>query len=194
MKMKCKIVDIQHLPNTREYTKFSDNPPDCCLMAGDSHCGIWWKRGQPGAEKYGLIGHYYAKDRESSDTLLKESCRILGQNGCRKVYGPMDGSTWNSYRLVTWSDGSPPFLMEPQNQHEWVDYWLESGFVAAHEYLSTSVSHLNRSDPRLEKARRRLQKSIFTGNHLSSAALKRNWKRCMPSLLQLSRIIFSTQP
>lgn len=91
--------------------------------------------------------------------MLTEACRILRDKGCAAAYGPMDGSTWKSYRFVTWSDGSPPFFMEPQQPPEWPLYWQEAGFVPCHEYISTLVTDLDFSDPRLAKARLRLQQA-----------------------------------
>lgn len=154
--MPIEILDKDHLPSLPEFDGLRRNPPDKCLLAGKSRCGLWFARPGHGEERYGVIGHYWVEDGQQSHRLLTAACDLLRENGCTTVYGPMDGNTWKPYRFVTWSDGSAPFLMEPQNPPEWPGYWIESGFAPRHEYISAVVHDLAAIDPRLVKARVRL--------------------------------------
>lgn len=155
--MENKIVTIDDLPAGPGYDRFRHNPCDICILVENGHCGVWLPQTDDETAPYGVIGHYSAGSSSVSRRLLDSACKILRDKGCQMVYGPMDGNTWKPYRLVTWSDGSPPFLMEPQNPPEWPGFWMESGFVSSHEYISTVVSSLSNTDPRLTKAKKRLR-------------------------------------
>lgn len=154
--MPIEILDKDQLPSVPAFDGLRRNPPDKCLLAGESRCGLWFARTSHSEERYGVIGHYWAEDSRQSQQLLGAACDLLRENGCTTVYGPMDGNTWKPYRFVTWSDGFAPFLMEPQNPPEWPGYWIEAGFAPRHEYISAVVHDLAAIDPRLVKARARL--------------------------------------
>ncbi len=160
--MTVEILSVDQLPKNSELDGFRQNAPDICLISGESRCGVWFAPPSGAGERFAVIGHYFAKDSGQSKKLLAAACNLLTKRGTTKVYGPMNGNTWKPYRFVTWSDGSPPFLMEPQNPPEWPEYWRQSGFVPCHEYISTSVAGLACSDPRLARARKRLQDSGIT--------------------------------
>lgn len=85
----------------------------------------------------GAIGHFEACNEDSAKIVLMEACSKLQEEGEAYVIGPIDGSTWNSYRLVTHSDGSMPFLMEPKYKQGY-SQWLENiGFKPTYQYFST---------------------------------------------------------
>ena len=78
-------------------------------------------------------------DAESGRAFLEETCDALKQDGIEAVVGPMDGSTWGSYRLPVWSDDSPSFLMEPEaGPHDFKAY-QEAGFEIAELHVSASA-------------------------------------------------------
>ncbi len=154
--MSVTVLKSEQLPSSPPFDAFRRTAPDWCLIAGESHCGIWLARAGKGRKQYGMIGHYAARNSQESQRLLHTACGLLQDKGCVAVYGPMNGNTWQSYRFVTWSDGSPPFLMEPHNPPQWPEYWLQAGFAPCHEYISTAVTDLNAADPRLARVRARL--------------------------------------
>jgi hypothetical protein len=51
----------------------------------------------------------------------------------------MSGNTWHSYRFVSESDGSPPFLLEPTNKPHERDIFLAAGFAPIGKYFSARV-------------------------------------------------------
>ena len=160
--MSLKILDTDQLPLVPAFEGFRQNRPDTCLLAGQSRCGVWFGRSDSQGERYGVIGHYWAEDSQQSLQLLTTACDLLRENGCATVYGPMDGNTWKPYRFVTWSDGSPPFLMEPQHPPQWPQFWLEAGFTPRHEYLSTITHDLATRDERLVEVKARLAEAGIT--------------------------------
>jgi len=63
--------------------------------------------------------------------------RSLRAAGCALAAGPVDGDTWHRYRLVTWSDGTPPFSLEPFSPLAAVAAWRGADFTP----LETAVKH-----------------------------------------------------
>lgn len=155
--MTLKIRAVDQLPALPELEKFRRNPPDICLLDGQNHCGLWIASADNAGQCHGFIGHFHGEESRQSQQMLASACDLLRERGCTEVYGPMDGSTWKPYRFVTWSDGSPPFLMEPQNPTQWPQYWVDAGFSPKYEYLSTLIRDLAPADPRLIQARSRLK-------------------------------------
>ncbi|MBM9612801.1 hypothetical protein JWJ90_00715 [Desulfobulbus rhabdoformis] len=185
--MALEILEIDQLPFAPEFNGFRQNPPDKCLIAGESRCGVWFAPEAMLEDAYGVIGHYWAKDSQQSHQLLSTACNLLRESGCATVYGPMNGNTWKAYRFVTWSDGAAPFLMEPENPPEWPGYWLESGFVPRHEYMSTVVRDLAATDPRLVKARTRLMDAGVTWRTIDLS----HFQEELTKVYDLSREAFS---
>lgn len=52
------------------------------------------------------------------------------------VVGPMDGSTWQTYRFVTSGGDQRPFLLEPFDLPYYPDQWLAAGFKPLMHYTS----------------------------------------------------------
>ncbi len=122
-----------------------------------ARCSLWWNRtpsllGHP----TGLIGHYAASDAAAGGLLLAHACRELARRGCRVAVGPIDGSTWRRYRLVTERGGEPSFFLEPDNPDDWPGHFLALGFQPVARYLSAVNSDLGREDPRVDRIAERL--------------------------------------
>ena len=83
----------------------------------------YWVRGRDG-----LIGH--AADADA----IVAACDALRRAGCTRAFGPIEGSTWDAYRLVTSSDGKPVFPGEPTCDD--VATWEAAGFEMAETYHS----------------------------------------------------------
>ena len=62
---------------------------------------------------------------------------MLSSEGFAALLGPMEGDTWHSYRLITESDGSPPFLLEPVSGPHDKSAFETSGFAPVSVYVST---------------------------------------------------------
>ncbi len=132
------------------------------VVAGQSRvlarCALWW-RDTPmlDLQAVGLIGQFWSRDGEASRLLLTEAAAWLAGRGRSLVVGPMDGNTWHAHRLVTWSDGSAPFPLEPQQPAEWVAHWQSAGFAPALHYHSALATPGAGDDPRSERVWRRLR-------------------------------------
>jgi len=107
---------------------------------------LWWREtpsleGVSGknARATGAIGGFGAKDEGSAIELLNAAVNRLRDAGCPIVVGPMNGSTWRSYRYVVESNGRGPFLLEPRNPPEYPSWWKAAGFSELAGYSSSLV-------------------------------------------------------
>ena len=120
-------------------------------------CSCWWTHTpRPLGERYGLIGHYAAAEHAAGKALLDEACKVLASAGCTVAVGPMDGSTWRRYRLITERGEAPPFFLEPDNPDEWPHHWTSASFAPLATYISAVNENLETEDPRSETTRERL--------------------------------------
>ena len=102
-----------------------------------ARCSIWADRlPNIGGRKAGAIGHFAAMDEQASGRVLRAACGELRRRGCNIVVGPMDGSTWKPYRLVTDAGHLPPFFLEPWNPPDWPAYFEMAGFTPIARYVS----------------------------------------------------------
>jgi GNAT superfamily N-acetyltransferase len=126
-------------------------------------CSCWWSTGHTlgvghGAhgERIGVIGHYSAEVADAGTRVLLDACAQLAAHGCTIVVGPMDGSTWRSYRLVIERGSEPPFFLEPDTPDAWVAHFTAAGFETLATYSSALARDLMRRDPRLDALAARL--------------------------------------
>lgn len=122
--------------------------------SGDAvaRCSLWWRHTPPyPGHGVGVIGHYAACDAETARQLLQLACTQLAKHGCTLAIGPMDGNTWQSYRLVTERGSEPPFFLEPDNPADWPAHFTDNGFSVLAEYFSALKADLSQADIRLAK-------------------------------------------
>lgn len=127
--------------------------------AGDlsARCSLWWQNTpRHSGRTVGYIGHYQANDSQSAASLLASACRRLATNGCMLAVGPVDGSTWMSYRHVVETSGAPPFFMEPRNPPDFPVQLDAAGFTALAHYRSSVQENLSARSERIDRAHDRL--------------------------------------
>jgi len=151
-------------------------------------CSIWWSktpnfRGQ----RIGLIGHFAAENAEAARELFDFGCMTLRAKGCTMAIGPMDGSTWRRYRLITWRSADPLFFLEPDNPDEWTAYFEAAGFTPLTDYYSSKCDDLDNypEDPRIDA---RLRKAGYRTRQLNIARLDEE----LGMLWRLANDAFST--
>jgi hypothetical protein len=81
------------------------------------------------------VGRFASNHAEDGLEMLKMALNQARDMGFQYILGPMDGSTWNHYRLVTWGEGKP-FAGEPQNPIFYNHIFLEAGFEVIARYKS----------------------------------------------------------
>jgi hypothetical protein len=142
--------------------------PDAVLeQRGDgataARCSLWWRatprhRGR----RTGFIGAVEASGDDALAALLARAARRLGDAGCELAVGPVDGDTWHRYRLVTASDGTPPFPLEPYSPVGSIAPWKRAGFAPLETYASFRDDALAERDPRVPALTARLHAAGVT--------------------------------
>lgn len=123
------------------------------IQGGQVHarCSLWWTHVPPplqGGQRLGLVGHYAADDFEAGCALLELAGQQLVQRGCTHAIGPMDGSTWHGYRLVSERGSERPFFLEPWHPPDWPAQFEVAEFEALFDYFSALNAQLQ-PNPRL---------------------------------------------
>jgi GNAT superfamily N-acetyltransferase len=122
-----------------------------------TRCSFWWRttpshRGRRtgfiGPLTCGETGTATGDDDDALAALLALACARLREAGCELAVGPVDGDTWHRYRLVTWSDGTPPFALEPWSPPGAVAPWERAGFAPLETYVSRRDDALAERDLR----------------------------------------------
>lgn len=83
------------------------------------------------------IGEISFQSSDAGRDLLLDMCQELRREGFEAVIGPMDGDTWHRYRVITETDGSASFAMEPQGGAHDHDAFIAAGFEAISNYVSS---------------------------------------------------------
>jgi len=68
--------------------------------------------------------------------VLKKAVAKARESGYEAIVGPMLGGTWGSYRIVTWTDGSPAFLGEPASKPLHLVAFRMAGFDIAETHFT----------------------------------------------------------
>ena len=144
------------------------------LDTGDTvaaRCSLWW-RDTPSHEgqRVGLIGHYADREFAAAAELLKLASARLAEHGCRWAVGPMDGNTWQNYRLVVETGTELPFFLEPTNPADWPEHFRANGFAEVARYYSALNTDLAQPDPGLAGVAREIDAQ---GIHLRPLDLAR---------------------
>jgi hypothetical protein len=152
------------------------------LTGGDgraqARCSLWWRQAPalPG-QSPGLIGHYAARDGAAAARLLAHACAELAGQGCTVAIGPMDGSTWRSYRFLVERGPEPVFLLEPDNPDAWPDHFRSAGFGVVAGYFSAVAEDLAYEDPRQAAAAARLRRGGLRVRTLDLSRLDEDLRR-----------------
>ena len=122
-----------------------------------ARCSLWWRetplhRGR----RTGFIGAVSSSGDDALETLLPRATERLRGKGCALAIGPVDGNTWQRYRLVTWTDGTPPFPLEPHSPIAATRPWERAGFTPLETYSSLRDDALGDDDPRVPALAARL--------------------------------------
>jgi len=84
----------------------------------------------------GYIGCFEMPDKDCGKLQLEEYVSQLKSVGHKRIIAPIDGDTWHTYRLVSWSSGESAFPLEPQNPLWYNEVYGEVGFKPFQKYRS----------------------------------------------------------
>lgn len=117
------------------------------LRDGDKSVGRLALYQNPGlqyqTQQTGMIGNYECiQSTAVAHHLLSEAERACKAAGCSFVLGPMNGSTWDQYRMTIHPE-RPPFFTEQTQPSYYLEQWESFGFQSIGEYCSAMDSKLN---------------------------------------------------
>lgn len=179
--------------------------PDAFLMyiepggVARARCALWWSN-TPDYQyaDVGLVGHYYANDSEAACAVLETALHVLAQQGCTLAVGPVDGSMWETHRLVTASSDELPFLLEPGHPAHFAAHFFNMGFDVLATYTSALVPDLAAAVPtrvarRTARWARLATTEGITLRHLTAAEVEdpRRMHALLQRVLQLSLDAFA---
>jgi len=103
----------------------------------DAACRIYRNAPAWDGRRTAAIGGFSCQSAEAGTALLRSAIRQLEADAFDCIVGPMDGDTWHSYRLVTESDGSRPFFLEPVSGPHDLAAFEAAGFAPISSYVSS---------------------------------------------------------
>ena len=143
-----------------------------------ARCSLWWDDVPAlGDDRLGVIGHYGVLDRDAALAMLDAACGDLAQEGRTRAVGPMDGNTWQRYRLVVERGTEPPFFLEPTNPPEWPTHFTDARFAPLASYFSALNDDLSQRDPRAAAVADRLTGIGVTVRELDPARFEEELAR-----------------
>lgn len=112
-------------------------------MAGS--LDLWHNRPNYNEKTTSYIGNVniLEKYRKNETEIFNEIFENLKNDGIETIIGPLNGTTWNTYRYVTDKGNYPPFLMEPWNEDYYVKLFEKIGFKPLTYYISTIMENMN---------------------------------------------------
>lgn len=112
----------------------------------------------------GLIGEFKCQEDtaiEDSKVLFDKLFEELKKRGATKIVGPMDGNTWQSYRLTTYYGDESAFSLEPFTPPYYIKHWENAGFEPEETYSSYITSISEWTDKRVERLHDRFANLTF---------------------------------
>ncbi|WP_455045015.1 GNAT family N-acetyltransferase [Leptotrichia trevisanii] len=106
---------------------------------------LWHNRPNYNEKATSYIGNVniLEKYRKNETEIFNEIFENLKKDGIETIIGPLNGTTWNTYRYVTDRENHPPFLMEPFNEKYYVELFEKIGFKPLAYYISTIMENMN---------------------------------------------------
>ncbi len=86
------------------------------------------------------IGGFSCTSADAGRDAILSAAATLRSEGFGALIGPMDGDTWHRYRVVTESDGSAPYFLEPVSGAHDSEAFRTAGFSSISSYVSARAS------------------------------------------------------
>ena len=113
------------------------------IVIGSLH--LWHNRPDYNGRKTSYIGNVniHEKYRKDEEQLFNKIFEELKKEGIETIIGPLNGTTWNTYRYVTEKGNGKPFLLEPWNEDYSVSLFEKLDFKHLAGYISTVMEGMN---------------------------------------------------
>ena len=112
-------------------------------IGGNLH--LWHNRPNYNGKATSYIGNVniLEKYRKNETEIFNQIFESLKKDGIETIIGPLNGTTWNTYRYVTDKGHRSPFLMEPWNEDYYVELFEKIGFKPLTYFISTIMENMN---------------------------------------------------
>ena len=112
-------------------------------IGGSLH--LWHNCPDYNGRKTSYIGNVniHEKYRKDEEQLFNKIFEELKKEGIETIIGPLNGTTWNTYRYVTEKGNGRPFLLEPWNEDYSVSLFEKLDFKHLAGYISTVMEGMN---------------------------------------------------
>ncbi|MCL9980380.1 MAG: BtaA family protein [Bacteroidia bacterium] len=145
---------------------------------------------QPNTENRSLTTDHRSPitDHRSPTTDLRNLITWSKHNGYNRIVCPMNGSTWNDYRLKTASHRN--FLGDLPYQPELIELFEIAGFKPIERYVSTLMHEIPGSISRLDERKSQLEIQGISFRHLNLNL----WEQELQNIHELSLVAFQHNP
>lgn len=119
------------------------------------------KKTMESGNQIGYLGFFESiSDYSVTEELIRIASEYLKKQGIRKVYAPVNFSTWHKYRFMTKGFNQSPFFLEPYNPPYYPDFFTRFGFKKAMGYVSNVLANYEEQITYTDK---KLQKFLGSG-------------------------------
>lgn len=120
-------------------------------------------------EKAACIGNYECiDDPEIAKALISHAEEISKQNSFRHILGPINGSTWDSYRFSEHNEHSN-FFLEPYHHIYYNEHFVSSGLSPAARYSTMRDTSLDHDMQGVKQREKELRDSGVTFRNIDPA-------------------------
>jgi hypothetical protein len=156
--------------------------PQLDLVLADATAKLWFgDTPLLNGKTIAVLGALQAKDQKNMQEIIRLARNKACELQCPILVGPMDGATWQRYRAIVESDGSPAYFLESPYGAEVAEAFKAEGAKMIASYASArSVKPERRYSPDVAKRTGRTDLAVRSLN--ASAAeddLRAMYKLCL---------------
>lgn len=134
----------------------------------------------------GLVGYFDSvEDLISAKEAFRLACKFFLGKGICFVRGPVDLTTWKSFR-VSYPEGQPPFLLEPFTRDYYRELFEGYGFKVVQNNISTTGTINQIESKRLERSFDQLQRQGLNFERVKA----KDVPNILPQIWKVSQEIF----
>jgi hypothetical protein len=113
--------------------------PELMSIEGAS-CALYREAPSWNGRRTTAVGKFAFTTVEAGSALLAHVADQVRRDGYEAIVGPMDGDTWHAYRVVTQSDNSAPYFLEPVSGNHDCAALNAAGFNSISSYVSARAT------------------------------------------------------
>jgi hypothetical protein len=137
--------------------------------------------------RYLMLGNYCCINQfEASEILLNRAEQIAKELACTILLGPMNGSTWDSYRFCL-ETALPDYFSEQPCMDWFSKHWEEYGFTVREKYITTIDHQMTHDAPEILER----EKTVLTQGITIRQIAGEGYKQEMPRLFEFCTRTFS---